>query len=190
MENLGLFDLTHSIQVGIRAAIIVPTCELALQVLKVMKVVVVPIEKEAVLSVLIGIVVDYWSKLIDGTNQTKAISAACSSSNHCLFGHQTSSQIHRWSAHRVSLIYSALDQIARCEQLQAFCLLQTNILVVTDLPPRDINIQILENVINFDFASSAWFCEPFTEDTWTWALESSFARADSSTRDCISTSRR
>ncbi|POW08567.1 hypothetical protein PSHT_07651 [Puccinia striiformis] len=58
MENLGLFDLTHSIQVGIRAAIIVPTCELALQVLKVMKVVVVPIEKEAVLSVLIGIVVD------------------------------------------------------------------------------------------------------------------------------------
>ncbi|KAI7935279.1 hypothetical protein MJO28_016806, partial [Puccinia striiformis f. sp. tritici] len=166
MENLGLFDLTHSIQVGIRAAIIVPTCELALQVLKVMKVVVVPIEKEAVLSVLIGQydrhtkhfnfqLTKYWSKLIDGTNQTKAISAACSSSNHCLFGHQTSSQIHRWSAHRISLIYSALDQIARCEQLQAFCLLQTNILVVTDLPPRDINIQILENVINFDFASSA-----------------------------------
>ncbi|KAI9620057.1 hypothetical protein KEM48_008332 [Puccinia striiformis f. sp. tritici PST-130] len=59
------------------------------------------------------------------------------------------------AGYRVSLIYGALDQIARREQLQAFRLGQTNIMVVTDLAARGIDIPILENVINFDFPSSA-----------------------------------
>ncbi|OAV95150.1 hypothetical protein PTTG_03841 [Puccinia triticina 1-1 BBBD Race 1] len=59
------------------------------------------------------------------------------------------------AGYRVSLIYGALDQTARREQLDSFRLGQTNILVVTDLAARGIDIPILENVINYDFPSSA-----------------------------------
>jgi len=59
------------------------------------------------------------------------------------------------AGYRVSLIYGALDQTARREQLNSFRIGQTNILVVTDLAARGIDIPILENVINYDFPSSA-----------------------------------
>ncbi|POV94692.1 hypothetical protein PSTT_16699, partial [Puccinia striiformis] len=75
-----------------------------------MKVVVVPIEKEAVLSVLIGIAVDPSQQL--AAHQTIVFLAT----KHHL-------------KYIGGLLIGALDQIARCEQLQAFCLGQTNILV-------------------------------------------------------------
>lgn len=59
------------------------------------------------------------------------------------------------AGYQVSSIYGALDQVARREQLDAFRTGRTNILVVTDLAARGIDIPILENVINYDFPSSA-----------------------------------
>ncbi|EGG13117.1 uncharacterized protein MELLADRAFT_32308 [Melampsora larici-populina 98AG31] len=59
------------------------------------------------------------------------------------------------AGYRVSHIYGALDQAARRNQLNAFRAGRTNILVVTDLAARGIDIPILENVINYDFPSSA-----------------------------------
>lgn len=59
------------------------------------------------------------------------------------------------AGYRVSHIYGALDQAARRNQLNAFRAGRTNILVVTDLAARGIDIPILENVVNYDFPSSA-----------------------------------
>lgn len=55
------------------------------------------------------------------------------------------------SGYRVSYIYGALDQTARRNQIDAFKSGQTNILVVTDVAARGIDIPILANVINYDF---------------------------------------
>ena len=60
-------------------------------------------------------------------------------------------QILRLAGFAVSHIYGSLDQVARKEQVQAFRSGQTNILVVTDVAARGIDIPILANVINYDF---------------------------------------
>ena len=53
--------------------------------------------------------------------------------------------------YKVSYIYGALDQSARLEQIDNFRSGQTNVLVVTDVAARGIDIPILANVINYDF---------------------------------------
>ena len=55
------------------------------------------------------------------------------------------------AGYAVSQIYGSLDQINRKLQLAAFRAGRTNILVVTDLAARGIDIPLLENVINYDF---------------------------------------
>ena len=55
----------------------------------------------------------------------------------------------------VSYLYSSLDQTARKINIQAFRTGQTSILVVTDIAARGVDIPVLSNVINYDFASSA-----------------------------------
>ena len=55
------------------------------------------------------------------------------------------------SGYRVSYVYGSLDQTARRQQVDAFKSGQTNILVVTDVAARGIDIPILANVINYDF---------------------------------------
>ena len=60
-------------------------------------------------------------------------------------------QLLRLAGYAVSHIYGSLDQIARKEQVQGFRSGQTNILVVTDVAARGIDIPILANVINYDF---------------------------------------
>ncbi|PLW41748.1 hypothetical protein PCASD_05698 [Puccinia coronata f. sp. avenae] len=141
-----------------------------------------PIEKEAALLVLIGNIVgvpkaDPTEQLNQDFNfQSKPNSSRASGSNLSkirskptqeLAAHQTivfTATKHHVeylggllvaAGYRVSLIYGALDQTARREQLNAFRIGQTNILVVTDLAARGIDIPILENVINYDFPSSA-----------------------------------
>lgn len=52
-----------------------------------------------------------------------------------------------------SYIYGSLDQTARKEQVQDFRSGSTNILVVTDVAARGIDIPILANVINYHFPS-------------------------------------
>lgn len=51
----------------------------------------------------------------------------------------------------VSHVYGSLDQMARRIQVEDFRRGQTNILVVTDVAARGIDIPVLANVINFDF---------------------------------------
>ncbi|KAJ1976119.1 ATP-dependent RNA helicase dbp10 [Dimargaris xerosporica] len=56
---------------------------------------------------------------------------------------------------RVSYIYGSLDQAARSIQTHNFRTGLTNILVVTDVAARGIDIPMLENVINYDFVDSS-----------------------------------
>lgn len=55
----------------------------------------------------------------------------------------------------VSHIYSSLDQTARTHQMDQFRRGITNILVVTDIAARGIDIPVLENVVNYDFPQGA-----------------------------------
>lgn len=57
----------------------------------------------------------------------------------------------RKSGFAVSHVYGSLDQIARKIQVQDFRTGISNVLVVTDVAARGIDIPILANVINYDF---------------------------------------
>ncbi|CAG8485308.1 1389_t:CDS:10 [Dentiscutata heterogama] len=56
---------------------------------------------------------------------------------------------------QTSYIYGSLDQTARKIQINNFRNGRTNILIVTDVAARGIDIPILENVINYDFVDSS-----------------------------------
>lgn len=55
----------------------------------------------------------------------------------------------------VSHIYGSLDQVARKENADSFRSGQTQILVVTDVAARGIDIPVLSNVINYDFPAES-----------------------------------
>lgn len=55
------------------------------------------------------------------------------------------------SGFAVSYVYGSLDQTARKDQVESFRRGRSNILVVTDVAARGIDIPILANVINYDF---------------------------------------
>ncbi|KAM7202881.1 ATP-dependent RNA helicase dbp-10 [Rhypophila sp. PSN 637] len=57
----------------------------------------------------------------------------------------------RLAGFAVSYVYGALDQTARLMQVDDFRKGRTNILVVTDVAARGIDIPVLANVINYDF---------------------------------------
>jgi len=59
------------------------------------------------------------------------------------------------AGYAVSHLYGALDQTARKMQMDRFRRGETNILVVTDVAARGIDIPILENVVNYDFPTGA-----------------------------------
>ena len=59
----------------------------------------------------------------------------------------------RFSGFAVSHAYGSLDQTARKMQVQDFRNGLTNILVVTDVAARGIDIPVLANVVNYDFPS-------------------------------------
>lgn len=59
------------------------------------------------------------------------------------------------AGYAVSHIYGALDQVARTQQMEQFRRGLTNILVVTDVAARGIDIPVLENVVNYDFPQGA-----------------------------------
>lgn len=62
-------------------------------------------------------------------------------------------ELLRQSGFAVSHAYGSLDQTARKMQIQDFRTGMTNILVVTDVAARGIDIPVLANVINYDFPS-------------------------------------
>lgn len=59
------------------------------------------------------------------------------------------------AGYSVSHIYGSLDQAARTQQMDFFRRGVTNVLVVTDVAARGIDIPILENVVNYDFPQGA-----------------------------------
>lgn len=59
------------------------------------------------------------------------------------------------AGYAVSHIYGSLDQTARTQQMDAFRRGRTNVLVVTDVAARGIDIPVLENVVNYDFPQGA-----------------------------------
>lgn len=59
------------------------------------------------------------------------------------------------AGYSTSHIYGSLDQMARRQQMDRFKRGQTNLLVVTDVAARGIDIPVLENVINYDFPSGS-----------------------------------
>jgi ATP-dependent RNA helicase DDX54/DBP10 len=61
------------------------------------------------------------------------------------------STLLRHAGFAVSYVYGSLDQTARKMQVDDFRRGRTNILVVTDVAARGIDIPVLANVINYDF---------------------------------------
>ena len=59
------------------------------------------------------------------------------------------------AGYECSYVYGTLDQTARKIQINNFRNGKTNLLVVTDVAARGIDIPILENVINYDFVDSS-----------------------------------
>ncbi|KAL4246031.1 DEAD box helicase family protein [Abortiporus biennis] len=59
------------------------------------------------------------------------------------------------AGYAVSHIYGSLDQAARTSQLERFRRGYTNVLVVTDVAARGLDIPVLENVVNYDFPQGA-----------------------------------
>ncbi|PFH51505.1 hypothetical protein AMATHDRAFT_2962 [Amanita thiersii Skay4041] len=59
------------------------------------------------------------------------------------------------AGYAVSHIYGSLDQAARTQQMDRFRMSLSNLLVVTDVAARGIDIPILENVVNYDFPQGA-----------------------------------
>ncbi|KAA1473930.1 DEAD-domain-containing protein [Dentipellis sp. KUC8613] len=59
------------------------------------------------------------------------------------------------AGYAVSHIYGSLDQAARTQQMDRFRRGRTNVLVVTDVAARGIDIPVLENVVNYDFPQGA-----------------------------------
>ena len=59
------------------------------------------------------------------------------------------------AGYTTSHIYGSLDQTARKFQMDSFRRGRTNLLVVTDVAARGIDIPIMENVINYDFPTGS-----------------------------------
>jgi ATP-dependent RNA helicase DDX54/DBP10 len=59
------------------------------------------------------------------------------------------------AGYAVSHIYGSLDQTARTQQMEQFRCGRTNVLVVTDVAARGIDIPVLANVVNYDFPQGA-----------------------------------
>jgi ATP-dependent RNA helicase DDX54/DBP10 len=59
------------------------------------------------------------------------------------------------AGYAVSHIYGSLDQSARTQQMDQFRRGRTNVLVVTDVAARGIDIPVLANVVNYDFPQGA-----------------------------------
>ena len=61
----------------------------------------------------------------------------------------------RAMGYRVSFIYGSLHQVARREQLTGFRSKATEILIVTDVAARGIDIPIMDHVLNYDLPSTS-----------------------------------
>jgi len=107
-----------------------------------------PDEKDAALLVLLREVINIpvATEATDGS--PKAIVFA-STKHHVEY----LSVLLRAAGFRASYIYGSLDQIARQQQLRRFRESQTDLLIVTDVAARGLDIPAMGHVVNFDFPS-------------------------------------
>ncbi|KAI9442286.1 DEAD-domain-containing protein [Lactarius indigo] len=74
------------------------------------------------------------------------------------------------TGYAVSHIYGSLDQAARSQQMEQFRRGHTNVLVVTDVAARGIDIPILANVVNYDFPQGARRTARAGRPGWAWSF--------------------
>lgn len=64
-------------------------------------------------------------------------------------------QILTEAGYECSYSYSALDPVARKQNIERFRSKQTSLLLVTDLAARGIDVPMLDHVINYNFPAKA-----------------------------------
>ncbi|WWC67642.1 uncharacterized protein I206_101552 [Kwoniella pini CBS 10737] len=105
-----------------------------------------PIEKDAGLLVLLRDGIGIASNTPTHDQQPQAI-VFVSTKHHVDYV----SELLKAAGYRTSHIYSSLDQSARQQQLYLFRKRSTDVLVVTDVAARGLDIPIMDHVINYDF---------------------------------------
>ncbi|TXT13460.1 hypothetical protein VHUM_00827 [Vanrija humicola] len=108
-----------------------------------------PDEKDAALLILLRDAIGISMSSAVVSNRQKAIIFA--STKHHVEYLQT---LLSAAGYRASFIYGSLDQAARQQQLRQFRSDDTDLLVVTDVAARGIDIPSMGHVVNFDFPSS------------------------------------
>nr|ODN96832.1 ATP-dependent RNA helicase DBP10 [Cryptococcus depauperatus CBS 7855] len=107
-----------------------------------------PTEKEAALLLLLREILGKPNqpKLADSSDSSQAI-VFVATKHHVDY----IAELLRVTGYRTSHIYSSLDQVARAQQLSHFRNRSTNVLVVTDVAARGLDIPVMDHVVNYDF---------------------------------------
>ncbi|OCF37612.1 hypothetical protein I316_00739 [Kwoniella heveanensis BCC8398] len=107
-----------------------------------------PIEKDAALLVLLKDVIKVPLSSGDNSHSPQAI-VFVSTKHHVDY----INELLKTAGFRSSHIYSSLDQVARHQQLHHFRNRLTDVLVVTDVAARGLDIPVMDHVVNYDFPS-------------------------------------
>ncbi|TYJ55357.1 ATP-dependent RNA helicase DBP10 [Cryptococcus floricola] len=111
-----------------------------------------PTEKEAALLVLLREVLGKPNQpQMSETNASPQAIVFVATKHHVDYV----AELLRITGYRTSLIYSSLDQVARQQQLAGFRSHKSDVLVVTDVAARGLDIPIMDHVINYDFPAGA-----------------------------------
>ncbi|WRT65059.1 uncharacterized protein IL334_002001 [Kwoniella shivajii] len=105
-----------------------------------------PLDKDAALLVLLKDAIRITSKSDVDDASPQAI-VFVSTKHHVDY----ISELLRAANYRTSHIYSSLDQTARQQQMHQFRTRSTDVLVVTDVAARGLDIPVMDHVINYDF---------------------------------------
>ncbi|WWC59155.1 uncharacterized protein I303_101703 [Kwoniella dejecticola CBS 10117] len=105
-----------------------------------------PTEKDAALLVLLRAGIGIRANQSSGIEQPQAI-VFVSTKHHVDY----ISELLKAAGYRTSHIYSSLDQSARQQQLHQFRKRFTDVLVVTDVAARGLDVPIMDHVVNYDF---------------------------------------
>ena len=109
-----------------------------------------PAEKDAALLVILRRVIQVPRHREDGCQGAQAI-VFVATKHHVEYV----TVLLQAAGYRAAHIYGSLDQVARQQQLHSFRTGHTDVLVVTDVAARGIDIPVMENVINYSFPTGA-----------------------------------
>ncbi|WWC87190.1 uncharacterized protein L201_002076 [Kwoniella dendrophila CBS 6074] len=105
-----------------------------------------PTEKDAGLLILLRDAIKINNQ--DAGNQDRPQAIVFVSTKHHV---DYVSELLKAAGYRISHIYSSLDQSARQQQMHHFRKRFTDVLVVTDVAARGLDIPVMDHVINYDF---------------------------------------